>query len=52
MISLEWFRENRIKANPDKSCFIVTTNALPSVNINDFYLSEVSVRRQVKNYMH
>ena len=31
-----WFKENLMKANPDKCHLLVTTNALTSVNINDF----------------
>ena len=63
-----------MKANPDKCHLLVTTNALTSVNIHGFQITnsteeklpgikfdskvsfetmcQVSVRRQVKNYMH
>ena len=29
-----WFKENHMAANPDKYHFLVTSNALTSVNIN------------------
>ena len=31
-----WFKENQMKANPDKCHLLVTTSALTSVNINGF----------------
>ena len=34
-----WFKENHVKANPDKCHLLVTTNALTSVNINDFQIT-------------
>ena len=33
------FKENRMKANPDKFHLSVTTNALTSVNINGFQIT-------------
>ena len=34
-----WFKENPMKANPDKSHLLVTTNALTSVNINGLQIT-------------
>ena len=34
-----WFKENHMKANPDKCHLLVTTNALNSVNINGFQIT-------------
>ena len=34
-----WFKENHMKANPDKCHLLVTTNALTSVNINGFLIT-------------
>ena len=34
-----WFKENHIKANPDKCQLLVTTNTLTSVNINGFQIT-------------
>ena len=34
-----WFKENRMKANPDKCNLLVTTNALTSANINGFQIT-------------
>ena len=34
-----WFKENHMKANPDKCHLLVTTNALTSVNINGFQIT-------------
>ena len=34
-----WFKENHLKANPDKCHFLVTANALTSVNINGFQIT-------------
>ena len=34
-----WFKENHMKANPDKCHRLVTTNSLTSVNINDFQIT-------------
>ena len=31
-----WFKENQMKANPDKCHLLVTTSALTSVNLNGF----------------
>ena len=66
-----WFKENHMKANSDKCHLLMITNALTSVNINGFQItnttkeklslmlnsllktiSQVSVRRQFKNYMY
>ena len=33
-----WFKENHMKANPDKYNLLVTTNALTFVNINSFQI--------------
>ena len=35
-----WFKENHIKANPDKFHLLVTTNALISVNITGFQITD------------
>ena len=35
-----WFKENHMKANPDKCHLLVTTNALTSVNINGFEITK------------
>ena len=34
-----WFKENHMKANPDKCHLLVTTNTLTSVNINGFQIA-------------
>ena len=34
-----WFKENHIKSNPDKYHLLVTNNALTSVNINGFQIT-------------
>ena len=34
-----WFKENHMKANPDKYNLLVTTNALTFVNINSFQIT-------------
>ena len=34
-----WLKENHMKANPNKCHFLVTTNALISVNINGFQIT-------------
>ena len=34
-----WFKVNHMKANPDKCHFSVTANALASVNINGFQIT-------------
>ena len=34
-----WFKENHMKANPDKCHLLVTTNALTSVNRNGFQIT-------------
>ena len=34
-----WFKENQMKANPDKCHLFETTNSLTSVNINDFQIT-------------
>ena len=34
-----WFKENHMKANPDKFHLLVTTNALTSVSINGFQIT-------------
>ena len=36
---LQWFKETHMKANPDKCHLLVTANALPSVNINGFEIT-------------
>ena len=35
----QWFKENHMKANPDKCHLLVTTNTLTSVNINGFQIT-------------
>ena len=34
-----WFKENYMKANPDKCHLLVTNNALTFVNINGFHIT-------------
>ena len=34
-----WFKENHVKDNPDKRHLLVTTNALTSININGFQIT-------------
>ena len=34
-----WFKENHMKANPDKCHRLVATNSLTSANINDFQIT-------------
>ena len=34
-----WFKENRMKANPDKCHLSVKTNSLTSANINGFQIT-------------
>ena len=40
-----WFKENHMKANPDKCHLLVTTNTLTSVNINGFQIKNSTEER-------
>ena len=37
-----WVKENYMKANPDKCHLLVTTNALSSVNVNGFQITNIT----------
>ena len=37
-----WFKENHMKANPDKWYLLVTTNTLTSANINGFQITNIT----------
>ena len=39
-----WFKENYMKANPDECHLLVTTNALISVKINGFQITNTTMK--------
>ena len=43
-----WFKENHMKANPDKCHLLVTTNTLTSVNINGFQITNSTEEKFIR----